>query len=233
MATIEGILFDKDGVLFDFQKTWGAWTQGVITQFAGGDPRLAGRLADALDFDAEAGSFRRGSFVIAGTAQEVVDALCRELPNWEAGALFAHLKDLTAQAPQVEAVPLRPTLTALKARGLRLGIATNDTEAAARANVASVGALELFDFVAGSDSGFGAKPAPGMCHGFAQAMDLRPEAIVMVGDSTHDMFAARAAGVGRIAVLTGVATKDDLAPHADAVLPDIGALGAWLDARAG
>lgn len=233
MAAIKGILFDKDGVLFDFQKTWGAWTKGVIAQFAEGDAQLAGRLADALDFDAETGTFRRGSFVIAGTAQEVVDALSHELPDWDTGALFAHLKTLTAQAPQVEAVPLRPTLAALKARGLRLGIATNDTEAAARANVASVGALELFDFIAGSDSGFGAKPAPGMCAGFAQAMDLPAEALVMVGDSTHDMYAARAAGFGRVAVLTGVATQDDLAPHADAVLPDIGALGAWLDARAG
>ncbi|MEJ6389319.1 HAD family hydrolase [Gymnodinialimonas ulvae] len=231
MAAIEGILFDKDGVLFDFQKTWGAWTKGVIAGFADGDPGLAKRLADVLDFDAEAGTFRRGSFVIAGTAQQVVDALSRELPDWEPDALYNHIKQQTARAPQVEAVRLRPTLDALKARGLRLGIATNDAEAAARANVASVDALEPFDFIAGSDSGFGAKPAPGMCLGFAQAMGLPPEALVMVGDSTHDMIAARAAGFARVAVLTGVATHADLAPHADAVLPDIGALGAWLDAR--
>jgi phosphoglycolate phosphatase len=31
-----------------------------------------------------------------------------------------------------------------------------------------------------------------------------------------------------IAVLTGPATRDDLAPHADVVLPDIAHLPAWL-----
>jgi len=32
-----------------------------------------------------------------------------------------------------------------------------------------------------------------------------------------------------VAVLTGMATETDLAPHADAVLPDIGHLPGWLD----
>jgi phosphoglycolate phosphatase len=36
-----------------------------------------------------------------------------------------------------------------------------------------------------------------------------------------------------VAVLTGVAGAADLAPHADAVLPDIGHLGAWIDGLAG
>ena len=34
-----------------------------------------------------------------------------------------------------------------------------------------------------------------------------------------------------VAVLTGIARHEDLSPHADVVLPDIAALGAWIDAR--
>ncbi len=233
MSKIAGILFDKDGVLFDFQKTWGTWAAGMITDIADGDLRLAGRLANALDFDLQMQAFRPDSFVIAGTAQQVADALAAELPEWEPSALFTHLKDETARARQVEAVPLKPTLAGLKGRGLRLGVATNDTEDAAKANIASVGALDVFDFVAGSDSGFGAKPEPGMLLGFAEAMDLHPGTLVMVGDSTHDMHAAKAAGFTRVAVLTGVATAADLAPHSDVVLPNIGALADWLDSRPG
>jgi phosphoglycolate phosphatase len=232
VGPVKGVLFDKDGVLFDFQKTWGAWTRGVLAEFAGEDQGLAQRLADVMDFDMETATFRPGSFVIAGTARQVAETLSAELPGWDPAALFDRLKHLTASAPQVEAVPLRATLMGLKARGLALGVATNDSEAAAKANIASADALDAFDFVAGSDSGFGAKPAPGMCLAFAEAMDLPPENLVMVGDSTHDMDAARAAGFGRVAVLTGVASAVDLAPHADVVLPDIGALGAWLDTQA-
>lgn len=231
MGPIRGILFDKDGVLFDFQKTWGAWTKGVIRDFAGGDAGLAADLADVLDFDARTGLFRPSSFVIAGTAREVADAIASVLPGRDRDSLFTELKLRTARAPQVEAAPLRATLLDLKARGLVLGVATNDTEAAARANIAGANAVEVFDLIAGSDSGFGAKPEPGMLLAFAEAMRLPPDTLVMVGDSTHDMHAGRAAGFTCVAVLTGVANATDLAPHADVVLPDISALGPWLDRK--
>ena len=50
----------------------------------------------------------------------------------------------------------------------------------------------------------------------------------MIGDSTHDLDSGRAAGMATVGVLTGLATRADLAPHADVVLADIGALPAWL-----
>jgi phosphoglycolate phosphatase len=51
----------------------------------------------------------------------------------------------------------------------------------------------------------------------------------MVGDSLHDLVAGAAAGMQRIGVLTGMARYEDLAPHADVVLPDIGHIPAWLN----
>ena len=51
----------------------------------------------------------------------------------------------------------------------------------------------------------------------------------MVGDSTHDLIAGSAAGVGlRVGVLTGPATVDDLEDYADIVLSDISLLPAYL-----
>jgi phosphoglycolate phosphatase len=51
----------------------------------------------------------------------------------------------------------------------------------------------------------------------------------MVGDSKHDLDAGRAAGMKAVAVLTGIATRADLAPHADVVLADITGLAGWID----
>ena len=62
-------------------------------------------------------------------------------------------------------------------------------------------------------------------------MGLDPAQIVMVGDSRHDLVAGRAAGMACVAVLTGMADQATLAPYADAVLPDITALPAWIAAR--
>jgi phosphoglycolate phosphatase len=51
----------------------------------------------------------------------------------------------------------------------------------------------------------------------------------MVGDSLHDLDAARRAGMAAVGVLTGTAIHEVLEPLADIVLPDITHLPAWLD----
>ena len=51
----------------------------------------------------------------------------------------------------------------------------------------------------------------------------------MVGDSTHDLSAGRAAGMRTVGVLTGVAQAEVLEPFADVILPSIADLPAWLD----
>ena len=91
------------------------------------------------------------------------------------------------------------------------------------------GVIELFDFVAGFDSGHGGKPEPGMLLAFARVAGLAPSAVLMVGDSRHDLIAGRRAGMATLAVLTGVAEAADLADLADAVRPDIGHLPTLLD----
>jgi len=37
---IRGVIFDKDGTLFDFQSTWGIWTAQVLARIAGSDEAL-------------------------------------------------------------------------------------------------------------------------------------------------------------------------------------------------
>jgi len=146
----------------------------------------------------------------------------------DANALIARFNAAAIDAPQIEATPLVPFLKHLRTAGLKLGVATNDAEAPARAHLGKANTLDLFDFVAGFDSGFGGKPAPGQLLGFCGATGLAPDTCVMVGDSTHDLHAGRAAGMATVAVLTGVATRSDLAPHADVVLGSIAALPEWL-----
>jgi phosphoglycolate phosphatase len=50
----------------------------------------------------------------------------------------------------------------------------------------------------------------------------------MVGDSTHDLIAGRAAGMPTIGVLTGMAGRETLEPYADAVLENIGEIPGFL-----
>ena len=122
-------------------------------------------------------------------------------------------------------------LAALRRRGYRLGIVTNDAEANARAQAARLGIGHLMDFIAGYDSGFGAKPSGEPVLAFARASGADAQDVALVGDSVHDLTAARAAGAVAIAVASGPTPRALLAPHADAVIESIADLPAWLDAR--
>ncbi len=226
---VDGLLFDKDGTLFDFAATWNEWSRRLIKEFSAGDTAVAQAIADALMFDLASGAFRPDSFVIAGTNREAAEAVASVLPGRDVGAIEIHMMHAAAQAPQTPAVPLAPLLDGFLARGLALGVMTNDTEFGARAHLREAGVEDRFGFIAGFDSGFGAKPAPEPLLAFTNHTSLAPARVAMVGDSRHDLLAGRRAGMQTIAVLTGVATSDDLAPLADVVLPDIGHIAAWLD----
>jgi phosphoglycolate phosphatase len=226
---IDGLIFDKDGTLFDFRISWGRWAAGFLASVAEG-PEHAARLGQAIGFDPATLTFAPDSPVIAATAADIAAALAPELPGQSVAYLTMLIDETAGAAPMSEAVPLRPLLSGLRARGLKLGVATNDSEAPARQHLAAHGITECFDFIAGYDSGHGAKPGPGMCLAFAGTLGLDPARVVMVGDSRHDLEAGRAAGMRTVAVLTGVAGRADLAPHADVVLPDIGAIPDWLTA---
>lgn len=228
MENIKGLLFDKDGTLFDFKRTWGEWARRFFLDLAGGDPVRAGQFSAPLGYDYAAGEFSKESVVIAGTPAEVTEALIAVFPEFSAAQMIDKVNRIASEVPQIEAVPLMPLLREFRAKGLKLGVATNDAEAPARAHLASVQITEMFDFVAGFDSGYGAKPAPGMQLGFCKSTGLTPEQVAMVGDSTHDLMSGRAAGMRTIAVLTGMAEAPELAPFADIVLSDIGEIPGLL-----
>lgn len=229
MTTFDGILFDKDGTLFDFEATWSGWAYDMLGVLAQGDPDLAGVLGQAVGYDYSARRFRPGSVIIAGTPVEIAAAFAAHLPARTASDILRQLDDSASLAHQQPTVPLAPLLDGLRGQGLALGIATNDSEVPTRAHLQGAGILEQFEFIAGSDSGYGGKPAPGQLLAFASQLALDPARCVMVGDSAHDLSAGRAAGMACVAVLTGPSRADDLAPLADVVLPDIGHLPDWLD----
>ncbi len=232
MPPVHGLLFDKDGTLFDFRTTWGGWTRRLLTELAEGDDALLGTLGSVVGYDLARGDFAADSAVIACTTAEIRDLLLPYLPQAKAGPLLARMNQLAMENEMLAAVPLAPLFARFAGAGLKIGLATNDAEAPARAHLQRAGIAERFDFVAGFDSGWGGKPETGQMQAFLRQTGLNPENVAMVGDSLHDLDAGRAAGMQTVAVLTGIAVAEDLAPHADVVLADIGALPEWV-ARSG
>ena len=230
MTDIHAILFDKDGTLFDYHRTWADWSSAFLIDMAGGDLPTARRLGVAVGFELDFGAFHKDSMLVTDTPGEIAKALLPLLPGASLAGIVTRMSALSATVPQAEATPLVPLMEELLARGLTLGVVTNDMETPTRAHLRESGVEAAFAKILACDSGFPAKPAPDMLLAFAEMTGLEPASVLMVGDSAQDMQAARAAGMPRIAVLTGVATRAQLEPLANAVLPSIAGLPKWLSA---
>jgi len=232
MTRYRGILFDKDGTLFSFAETWGPWARRFLAELGAGDTVLTAELGTRVGYDPRSG-FRRDSVMIAGTPEEIADALLPALDGMTRESLLTRMAAQAGGTALAEVTDLGALLGDLAAQGLRLGVATNDAESVAHENFVRLGVTGMFDFVAGFDSGYGSKPAPGMLLAFAAQFGLKPADCVMVGDSTRDLLAGRAAGMATVGVLTGIAGREELAPYSTAVLPGIGHLPEWLKTPGG
>ena len=94
-------------------------------------------------------------------------------------------------------------LSALRARGLRLACLTNKPTAFARPLLASKGLAEFFDVMYGGDAFDKKKPDPLPLLKACEALGTRPARTLMLGDSSNDAKAARAAGCPVILVSYG------------------------------
>ena len=235
MASIRGILFDKDGTLIDFDATWVTIARTMAMEAANGDALRADYLLDLSGLDLAAGKFRADSVFAAGTNAEVVALWHPDTTQDELPALIARYDAITAREGAACAVALpgiREALSALNAAGYRLGLATNDSTAGAERTLAALGISNLFDVAYGYDSVERPKPAPDVIHAFAVRADLALAEIAFVGDNRHDLEAGRAAHAGLVVgVLSGTGTPDTLAPLADVLLGSVAELPDYLAGR--
>ncbi len=234
MGGIRGILFDKDGTLLDFNRTWlppyrraAAYLHARFGRAA--EPQ---RLLAHGGFVAESQTWRADSILASGCNREIIacweEAIGQPLPPAERRAVES-IFSLSAD----EQVPVTDNMAALftelRRLNIRLGLATMDDEANAHRLLRALGVESLFDFVCGADSGHGVKPGPGMALAFLRACEITGDQVAVVGDSPADLRMGRAAGAAlTVGVLSGAHKEADLALWADLVLDDIVALQAAL-----
>ena len=232
MTVIAGILFDKDGTLLDFVATWGPATAAVLEALGDGNRAKIADMAASAGFLPETRDFTRDSPIIAGATDDFA-------PAWAARLGVAYDAEFSARVNALyRAHSLRslagyadvaPVLASLSERGIAIGLATNDSEKTARTHLAAMGVADRFSFIAGYDSGFGPKPTPGMVLAFADHIGVAPGAIALVGDSPHDMEAARAAGATAIGIARTSAAWRALGALPDLVVANLDELSAWLE----
>ena len=237
MAAVKAILFDKDGTLIDFHRSWYRIAEELALEAAGGGEAEARALLERVGYDFVGRRFLPDSVFAAGTNADIVAQWYPDASRAERAERLATLEARLVGRAASEAVPIdgaEAALRRLRDEGYRLAVATNDSTASAERTLAALGMSQLFDAVFGYDAVANPKPAPDVVLAFADMAALRPAQIAMVGDNRHDMETGRAAGAGlTIGVLSGTGTRDSLAPLADAIVDSIADLPDHLAAGSG
>jgi phosphoglycolate phosphatase len=231
-GAIAGVLFDKDGVFVDFEKTWTPALKAIAADAANGDEILETRLLDVAGFDPHADTFLPGSVWAAGHTDDLVEVWMPLLNGMTPASLVEKVNTHCLRATSHPVFPpdqSRRIFSGLKQLDLTLGVATNDAASSAHATVSAFGLADMFDLVLGYDSVANPKPAGDPLLAFASHTGIEPHRVMMVGDNAHDMQCGRAGGAGLcVGVLSGNSTREQLVPLADHVIDDISHLQVLL-----
>lgn len=133
----------------------------------------------------------------------------------------ACMLDISPPFPGTEAL-----LRQLRAEGVKVGVVSNKRASAVRGIVEGHG--WDVDIVYGEGEGVRPKPSPDLILAALDALDLRPEQALYVGDSTLDGAAARAAGTPFVALTTGAHDARELAVDACGSFPSVAAFARGL-----
>jgi phosphoglycolate phosphatase len=232
LAGIELAIFDKDGTLIEFHLMWSDWVRALATRLsaAHGSP-LEALVYPLMGVDPATGLVEPHGALAATPMARLREALVSRLA--ETGISPAESERQVASAwhspdPVALSRPLTDLvalLGTLRARGLRIAVATSDDRDPTERTLAHLGIASLVDEVACADDGRPVKPAPDAVAWLCRRLGVEPARAAVIGDSPADLRMGRAAGAGRvIGVLTGAGDEATLSGLADVVLPSIAAL---------
>lgn len=211
------IAFDWDGTLFDSTAIIVRSIQDAVRDVGGAVP------------SDEAAAWVIGMALEPALAHAAPDVPREHYPQLANRYRYHYLKrqdDVTLFAGVL------PMLHALRARGHLLAVATGKSRRGLDQALQLVQLRGMFDGSRTADETAG-KPHPLMLHELMAEFDVAPERVLMIGDTTHDLQMAQAAGCASVGVGYGAHPTDDFARYAPLFVADsVADLHAWLESNA-
>ena len=189
------IAFDWDGTLYDSTKIIARCIQAAVRDVGGTVP-----TDEAAGYVIGLGLMQALAHAAPDVAPEKYPALGLRYRHHSA----AHANDLSL----FEGV--LPLLDGLRARGHLLAVATGKSRLGLDEALQSVELKGVFDASRTADETAG-KPDPRMLHELMAQLDVPPERVLMVGDTTHDLQMALNAACASVGVSYGAHQPDAFA----------------------
>ena len=182
------------------------------------------------DLGLEAPDPERASHVIGLGLEDSLRQAVPQLPRERYGEFAAsYRRHFLAREDSMALFPGVPRLLErLRARGHRLAVATGKSRRGLERALAASGLGIHFSRSRCADETV-PKPDPAMLRELMAELDVQPERVLMIGDTSHDLLMARSAGVAALAVSYGAHPESKLrALEPLACLASVEELDKWL-----
>lgn len=103
----------------------------------------------------------------------------------------------------------KETIENLYSKGIKLCLFTAKTTQSAKKELEAIGVDDKFFHIQGTDPGIPPKPNPDILYKLSEKMDIKPENILMVGDTSKDIDFGKNAGARTCAVTYSHYKKED------------------------
>lgn len=226
---IKGILFDKDGTLLEFDRTWRPIADQVVEEVAkyyNYNDKIAlkesiGLYENKID---PAGSLSAGTN--KDVALDMFNVLKNEYPKLspEEHIIWSTkvFNKVAASLPFYPVEGVLETIKHLKKVGYYVGLSTADSVENAKLFLEKTGLDLYFDYIGADDGIINPKPASDYMKVFCRNHGLEPSDVVVVGDTMADMNFGINSGAGLIVgVLSGTGSRSLLEDSADIVIDSV------------
>ncbi|BBD90890.1 MULTISPECIES: HAD family hydrolase [Staphylococcus] len=209
---MEWILFDKDGTLIEFDKSWEKigvrLVDKLLETFPVHDKEVAHRQLGIID-DKIVPDSVMGSGSLGDMIKSFNDVTGQDTTDWTRDTSQELVDTRVPENNWIEGV--QDVIQELRNEGYKIGIVTSDTKKGVNQFLEETQSKSLFDLIISTETHAEEKPNPKVLAPLFDAYDVSPNQVAIIGDTANDMKTAINAKLGLgIGVLTGIAKREEL-----------------------